>query len=278
MAQRNRPLVGLVSPQVPRPRSPLAWKLVLTGVAAGIVGGGLGVGGGIVMVPLLLLAGFTRHRAHGTSLAAIVLIAAAGAASFGVDGELALGLGLTVGLGGIVGSSLGAAAMHRMSPRALSVIFGVVLLVAAARMIGGGDPLPAAAEIGDLTRTAIAVGIGLLAGLFAGVAGVGGGIVIVPSTVLFLGLTQHEAQGTSLLAIVLTAIAGTVVNRRNERVRLGDGLVVGIGGVVGSVIGSRVALGVDGDSLSLVFGLFVLLVGIRTLYRAWRNPQVVSST
>jgi hypothetical protein len=278
MARQNPVADGLFSPQVPRPGFSLAWKLVLTGVAAGIVGGGLGVGGGIVMVPLLLLAGFDRHRAHGTSLAAIVLIAAAGATSFGVDGELVLGLGLTIGLGGIVGSSLGAAAMHRMSPRALSIIFGLVLLIAAARMIGGGDPLPGSAEIGGLAQTAIVLGIGLLAGLFAGVAGVGGGIVIVPSTVLFLGLTQHEAQGTSLLAIVLTAMAGTVVNRRNQRVRLGDGLVVGIGGVVGSVIGSRIALGVEGESLSLVFGLFVLLVGIRTLYRAWRSPQTVSSS
>jgi uncharacterized membrane protein YfcA len=229
------------------------------------------------MVPVLTLIGLDRHRAHGTSLAAIVLIAAAGAASFGIDGELAVGLGLTVGLGGIVGSALGAGAMHRMSPRALSIVFGVVLLVAAARMIGGGDPLPGSGEMGGMAQAWIAVGIGLIAGLFAGVAGVGGGIVIVPATVFFLGLTQHEAQGTSLLAIVLTALAGTTVNRRNERVRLRDGLVVGVGGVVGSVIGSRIALGVEGESLSFAFGLFVLLVGLRTMYRAWRSPQTVSS-
>lgn len=252
------------------PGSPLVWKLVLTGVAAGIVGGGLGIGGGIIMVPLLLLAGFDRHRAHGTSLAAIVLIAAAGATSFGMDGELVVGLGLTVGVGGIVGSTLGAAAMHRMSPQALSICFGVVLLVAAVRMIGGGEPIPGSAEIGEVARTAIALGIGLLAGLFAGVSGVGGGIVIVPSTVVLLGLTQHEAQGTSLLAIILTATAGTAVNRRNKRVRLGDGLVVGLGGAVGSVVGSRIALAIEGRSLSLVFGLLVLFVGIQTLLRALR--------
>jgi uncharacterized membrane protein YfcA len=251
---------------------------VIIGVAAGIVGGGLGIGGGLVMVPLLLMVDFDRHRAHGTSLAAIVLIAAAGATSFGVDGELVVGLGLTVGVGGIVGSALGAAAMHRLSPRALSIIFGVVLLVAAVRMIGGGEPIPGTAEIADLARTAIGLGIGLLAGLFAGIAGVGGGIVIVPSTVVLLGLTQHEAQGTSLFAIVLTAIAGTLVNRRNRRVRLEDGLVVGLGGVVGSVIGSRIALALEGRSLSLVFGLVVLFVGVRTLFRARRSAQTLPSS
>jgi uncharacterized membrane protein YfcA len=59
-----------------------AWKLVLIGLAAGVLGGGLGVGGGIVMVPLLVLVGSDRHRAHATSLAAIVFIAVAGAVSF----------------------------------------------------------------------------------------------------------------------------------------------------------------------------------------------------
>jgi len=60
------------------------------------------------------------------------------------------------------------------------------------------------------------------------------------------------------------------VNYRNKRVRLQDGLVVGLGGVVGSLIGSQLALGIDGRTLSLLFGLLVLFVAIRTLFRALR--------
>ena len=70
------------------------WLLVLVGLGAGVVGGGLGVGGGIILVPLLVAIGFDRHRAHATSLAAIVLISAAGATSFAVDGEIDVVLGL----------------------------------------------------------------------------------------------------------------------------------------------------------------------------------------
>ncbi len=73
------------------------------------------------------------------------------------------------------------------------------------------------------------------------------------------------------MAIVFTATAGTIVNFKNRRVRLEDGLVVGAGGVIGSLIGSRFALGIEGHTLSLVFGFMVLFVALRTLYRAFRS-------
>lgn len=258
-----------------------AWKLVLIGVAAGVVGGGLGLGGGIIMVPLLVFVGLGRHRAHATSLAAIVLIAVTGAVSFGVSGEIGLDIGLTVGIGGILGSIVGATVMHRSSPRALTIVFAFVLLVAAFRMISGGSPLPGSGDFSDLAQLAIGLGIGATAGFFAGLAGIGGGVVIVPASVLLLGLSQHEAQGTSLAAIVLTAAAGTVVNFRNQRVRLQDGLVVGVGGIAGSLVGSRLALAIEGRALSLVFGFLILFVAIRSLYRTVRagraDAQVESS-
>lgn len=245
------------------------------GVAAGVLGGGLGLGGGFILVPLLVLAGFDRHRAHATSLAAIVFIAAAGALSFGASGEIDVAVGVVIGVGGIVGSALGATVMNRISARALTIIFSVVLLVAALRMIFGGDPLPGASDFSEWGRVVLALGIGILAGFFAGLAGVGGGVVIVPASVLLLGLDQHEAQGTSLLAIVLTAISGTIVNLRNSRVRPMDGLFAGVGGAVGSLVGSRLALEIEGRTLSLLFGIMVLLVALRSLYRTIR-PETAS--
>lgn len=250
------------------------WKLVLIGLAAGVVGGGLGVGGGIIIVPLLVAVGLDRHRSHATSLAAIVLIAVAGAVSFGLSGEIDVALGVTVGIGGVVGSVIGATVMHKTSPRALTIVFGIVLTVAAIRMISGANPLPGSADFGTAIQVSVAVLIGLVAGFFAGLAGIGGGVVIVPSAVLLLGLNQHQAQGTSLVAIIFTATAGTVVNMKNKRVRLGDGLAVGIGGVVGALIGSQVALLVEDRTLSLVFGFLVLFVAGRTLYRILRPKPV----
>lgn len=259
-----------------QPAPAVAWKLVLIGLAAGVLGGGLGVGGGIILVPLLVAAGFDQHRAHATSLAAIFFISLTGAISFGAAGEIDVALGISVGIGGVIGSVIGASVMHRVSPRALTIVFGIVLLVAGTRLIASADPLPGSADLSGLGQTAIALGIGLVAGFFAGLAGIGGGVVIVPSSVLLLGLDQHTAQGTSLIAIIFTAVAGTIVNVRNRRVRPMDALVVGGGGVAGSFIGTRIALAVDGRTLSLVFGVLVLFVAARTLIRAWRTPAPVS--
>lgn len=222
------------------------------------------------MVPLLVWVGLDRHRAHATSLAGIVFIAVAGAVSFGVSGEIDVVVGITIGIGGVLGSVIGASVMHRISPRALTIVFGVVLLVAGIRLIVSAEPLPGSADFSGAAQVGIAVGIGLVAGFFAGLAGIGGGVVIVPATVLLLGQEQHEAQGTSLVAIVLTAISGTLVNLRNQRVRPMDGLLAGVGGVVGSLVGSQLALGVDGRTLSFVFGFLVLFVALRSLYRTIR--------
>jgi hypothetical protein len=94
--------------------------------------------------------------------------------------------------------------------------------------------------------------------------------------VLLLGFSQHVAQGTSLVAIILTAIAGSVVNLRNQRVRLEDGLAAGVAGVVGSIVGAQIALGADGRTLSVLFGVLIVVLSTRTLYQAIRTPTAVA--
>lgn len=247
------------------------WKLVLIGLTAGTVGGTFGVGGGIIIVPLLLVVGFDQHRAHATSLSAIVIIVTTGAISFGASGEINAGLGIVVGVGGVIGSLIGATLMNRVSARTLTIVFSTFLLIAAIRMISGADPIPGAGELSDLSATLIAGWIGLLAGFFAGLVGIGGGVVIVTLTVLLLGLTQHEAQGTSFTAMIFTSVAGTVVNLKNRRVRPKDGLAVGAGGAAGAVIGSQFALGVEGVTLSLAFGFLVLFVALRSFWRTFKS-------
>jgi uncharacterized protein len=242
------------------------WKLVALGVVAGIFGGGLGLGGGFIMVPLLVLIGFGTHRAHATSLAAIVLIAVAGSISFGASGEIDVLAGVTIGIGGVAGSALGASVMNRVSAKALSITFLVIISLVSLRMIIGAEPVPGTAGATGFWLVALSMSIGVLAGFIAGLTGVGGGMVIVPAAVLLLGMSQHQAQGTSLVAIVLTAMSGTLVNKRNSRVRLRDGLVIGAGGVVGSVTGTRLALAIDAPTLTRVFGAAMLLIAARNAY------------
>lgn len=248
-------------------------KLAVIGGASGLLGGFFGVGGGIILVPLLVWVGLQRHRAHATSLASFIIIASAGAISYGVAGDIDVTFGIAIGVGGIVGSVVGASLMNRMSARTLGIVFALVLLVAGVRMILGGDPVSGVTGLEVTAQVLAAFGIGLVSGLFAGLVGIGGGVVIVPASVLLLGLEQHVAQGTSLVAIVLTAIAGSVVNMRNRRVQLRDSLFIGAGGVVGTLIGTSLALGTDGRTLSVAFGFLVLFVAFRSLYGTIREPR-----
>jgi uncharacterized membrane protein YfcA len=134
-------------------------------------------------------------------------------------------------------------------------------------MIFSTDPLPLAGDFQNFTRLLLALAIGLIAGFFAGIAGIGGGVIIVPATVLLLGFTQHEAQGTSLFAIILTSAAATFINRRNRRVSLREAVLIGSVGAIGALVASRFALAIQGDVLSAMFGVFAVLVALRTLYR-----------
>lgn len=111
-------------------------KLLLVGVLGGFVGGFFGVGGGIVLVPLILWILTTdRHIAHATSLAAIIIIATFGMVGFAVDGNVDPGVGIALGLGGVVGAAIGANLMHRLSPNALKVVFAIVLIASGLRMV-----------------------------------------------------------------------------------------------------------------------------------------------
>ena len=115
---------------------------------------------------------------------------------------------------------------------------------------------------------AIAIGVGLAAGAFAGLLGVGGGIVMVPALVLLLEQEQHVAQGTSLLVIIATAAAGTVANARRGLLDVRLATLIGAGGVAGAVVGALLATELlDAATLRRIFGVVVLLIAARLLVR-----------
>ena len=112
--------------------------LVIIGAAAGLLSGLLGVGGGILLVPaLVLLVGFGQHRAQATSLAAILPIAIVGAFVFGRADSVDLLAALLLAAGSLLGVQLGARLMHRLSPERLSLIFAIFLIVVAVSMLVG---------------------------------------------------------------------------------------------------------------------------------------------
>jgi uncharacterized membrane protein YfcA len=103
-----------------------------------VFSGLLGVGGGLVMVPLLVLRnGYGQRTAHAISLGAIIPISAAGAATYGIAGEVRLPEAIALAVGAIAGANLGALILSRASERTLKGAFGAFMLVVAALMVVG---------------------------------------------------------------------------------------------------------------------------------------------
>ncbi|HEV3472535.1 MAG TPA: TSUP family transporter [Actinomycetota bacterium] len=109
---------------------------IASGFVAGLMSGLLGVGGGIVMVPLLVYAAhLSQHQAHATSLAAVIAIGAAGAATFASGGEVDLALAGLLALGSLVGAPLGANVMARTPEGPLKIAFGILMIAVAGLLV-----------------------------------------------------------------------------------------------------------------------------------------------
>ena len=206
-----------------------------------------GVGGGILIVPaLVLVLGMEQRLAHGTSLAAIVPIAVGGVAGYVWSGSVDwVAVAILVG-GAVLGAVAGTHALHRLPQRVLRVVFSLYLLATAVSLfLNVGST--AAQERLTVPTVAGLVLIGLAAGTIAGLLGVGGGLVMVPAMILLLSMPVAVAKGTSLAVTVPTAVVGTI---RNLGVRNVDLVLAGVIGIDGDglFVRGRPALGDDGPA------------------------------
>jgi uncharacterized membrane protein YfcA len=117
-----------------------------------------------------------------------------------------------------------------------------------------------------LQTIVILVLIGLFAGILSGFVGVGGGIIIVPALVFFLGLTQHQAQGTSLFVLSMPVVLFAVINYwKTDNVNWKFGLIVASTFVIGAYLGSKLSLKLSPGMVKLVFGVLLAYVSIRLI-------------
>jgi uncharacterized membrane protein YfcA len=109
--------------------------------------------------------------------------------------------------------------------------------------------------------------IGIAAGLLSGLFGVGGGIIIVPAFVFFLGMSQHQAQGTSLgLMLLPIGILAAYNYHQSGNLDIKAGLIVALAFVVGGYFGSKLSLGLDQYLLKRVFGILMFFISIKLIF------------
>lgn len=117
------------------------------------------------------------------------------------------------------------------------------------------------------TNPYLMAGVGLVAGVFAGLFGIGGAIIVIPILVYVFGMTQQEAQGTSSAFLVLPiGILGTLVYYQRGLVNVKWAILLAVGFFLGSYFGARAATSISNDMLHKLFGVFLIAVGIRMTF------------
>ncbi len=116
----------------------------------------------------------------------------------------------------------------------------------------------------EVSTIATIIIIGVIAGVFSGFIGIGGGLIVVPALVLFLGFTQHAAQGTSL-AMMLPPIGILAVYNYHKagHLDLKVAMILATSFIIGSYFGSKVAIGLPADTVKKGFGIIIILIGIK---------------
>lgn len=254
----------------------------VVGATAGFCGSLAGMGGGFLMVPAMTssLLRLPQAVAHGTSLCAVCAVGAAGAAGYGTD-DVSLETAAIVAVTGAASARYGASATTRFSARTLRTLFGAFTLAAApvvplkARLARehGADAAATKTNDDDLVARLVVPGVaGLGAGFAAGLFGVGGGLVTVPALTVATDMSHKEALGTSLCAMVLPALSGTVTHVRNGNVVTRVAAPLAISAFAGGYLGGRCgSTAVSEDQLRWGFSALLTVLGAKTLSGALRR-------
>lgn len=246
------------------------WMALLAGLAAGFAGGFFGIGGGLVLVPMMTgYFHFTQHRAHGTSLATIGATALVSVFVYAGHHNVSWATAALVALTSMVSARWGARLAKRTNARALARAFAAFLVVVAIRMLWKA---PAGHEIVVHAglRIAFDLALGLAVGLVSAYMGVGGGVVAVPAFTLLLGMPQQLAQGTSLAVILVAAPTGAFEHARHGNVVWAMVPGLALGAVIGGPLASWLVQGLPQALLSRTFAVLLL---VNAAYTWWRTRE-----
>lgn len=251
------------------------------GFAVGVLSGMLGVGGGMMMLPLFRLGfGMSALQTVATSLFAVVPTSIAGSVTHLRNKTCIPLVGVIAGLGGACSSPLGvhlaslspawlvmAAAAAVIGYSSVTMLRKALALPKGAASKGEAAVRPAEAPAskrglsasgslqGDERRRAavLALAIGLLTGVLSGYIGVGGGFVMIPLFAALLGLEMKKASGTSLIAVSILAIPGVIEQLLLGNVLVGAGLAMAAGSIPGAMVGAGLSKRVPERSLRFLF-------------------------
>lgn len=245
----------------------------------------IGMGGGILYVPILLFAGYTMEQAPGISL---MLIAATSSAAFftflknkKVDWKLALLIDPPTNIMAFVGGYFGALVPESF----LRGLLAVILIIAGILMLKNKKTNMTPHIHADKwwywhrnfhgNNYSVNIPLVLSAtatiGLFSGMLGITGGIIKLPIMVILCGVPMDIAIATSTIMVIVTALSGITGHAISGTITWQTGLILGISALIGGFLGGKISLKTDKSKLKGIFGIVVLVIAVLIIYKLISN-------
>lgn len=242
-------------------------------IAIGFIASILGLGGGVFMTPLLLLAGFvaTQPEAAGTSVAAVVFTGVSASIAYFGRKVIDFRIGMLFMPTAIAGVFLGKWIIASVNPSWLTIAFGIFLLYPMGMMLLGKTPKDVGVRLhgwssGVRYYILVAV-IGLVAGTATKLFGIGGGTVFVPSLVVLLGIDIIAAAATSLFVMVPIALISAITSWTSGTLHWALAIPLILGIIIGAQIGPRVGKRIPKKRLRQIFGVVLLYAAINMIHK-----------
>jgi uncharacterized membrane protein YfcA len=232
--------------------------LVLLGFAAGVLGSMIGLGGGIIIVPILTFLGFPPTVAASNSLFGALSNAIASTISYSRQKRIVYSLGLKLGLLSVPGTILGALLSTDVAPDIFKILFGFVLIASAVYIF-------VRKKIGTAEKTfssqvmIFAIGASFFAGLISAFFGIGGGIVFVPLMVVGMGMAMKKAAPTSQLILLFSSLSGVITHSILGHPDFMQAGLLAIGSFIGGLVGARLSIDVKERYLQIIVSVVILI-------------------
>jgi len=246
---------------------------LVIGFFAGNMGAFLGIGGGVIMIPLLShFYKLMQRESHGTSLLALTMTGIVGATVYALNNKVDYIASFILAGSAIGTARFGAICCNRMAEWRLRRVFGSFLIIVPILIFTNFYFAWAAVPTSAWAKIAILLAIGGVTGFLSGLLGIGGGPSMIAGMVLFAGMSQIEAQGSSLLCMIPIGAAGAATHWQlgNIRKNIIPGLLSGI--LVGALTGGILAQHMPEILLKIIFSALLLWTGLRYLRSKPEEP------
>ncbi len=258
--------------------------LAATGFFAGVFGTMIGIGGGVIFVPVFLLVfHFTPQQAIGTSLAAVFFNALSGSISYLRQKRVDIKAGWKFAVATLPGTFLGAWLVQYFTDYILELVFGFLLLAMALFIFLRREPdyrdkgknkntrtiIDFRGEVFEYTpREGLGITISFVVGIISSLLGLGGGIIHVPVLIYLLGFPVHIATATSHFVLAISTFSGSITHLTLGNILFLPAIIVAVSAIVGAQIGAMLSRRVKGLLIARLLAIALLLVGVRLLLKA----------